>query len=229
MDVLSEKSNQAYRELIETEGFLAFFREATPIDVIESSRIGSRPSRRSGQTSLKDLRAIPWVFSWNQARFSLSGWYGVGSALEHLHATDPEAFDEIRFRSHAWPPLRYIISNADTSMASADLQIMRQYASLVNDPAVRDHILGMIEAEYHRAKKYIELLFAEPLEIQRMNVNKFIAPRREGLEMLHQRQIKLLKEWRALKDSAMADEAENLLLELFLTVNAISGGLRTTG
>ena len=229
MDILAQKSNLAYRELIEAEGFLTFFREATPIDVIESSRIGSRPSRRSGQTSLKDLRAIPWVFSWNQARFSLSGWYGVGSALEHLHTTNPEAFDEIRFRSHAWPPLRYIISNADTSMASADLQIMHQYAELVNDSAIRERILGMIEAEYHRTKKYIELLFAEPLEIQRMNVNKFIAPRREGLEMLHQQQIKLLKEWRALKESAMQSEAERLLLELFLTVNAISGGLRTTG
>ena len=229
MDILSEKSNLAYRELIEAEGFLTFFREATPIDIIESSRIGSRPSRRSGQTSLKDLRAIPWVFSWNQARFSLSGWYGIGSALEHLHTTNPDAFDEIRFRSHAWPPLRYIISNADTSMTSADPQIMRQYAELVNDTAIRESILGMIEAEYQRAKKYIELLFAGPLEIQRMNVNKFIAPRREGLAMLHQQQIKLLKEWRTLKDSARQEEAENLLLELFLTVNAISGGLRTTG
>ncbi len=90
-------------------------------------------------------------------------------------------------------------------------------------------ILSMIETEYHRTKKYIELLFAEPLEIQRMNVDKFIAPRREGLQMLHQQQIKLLKEWRALKDSDMQSEAESLLLKLFLTVNAISGGLRTTG
>ena len=229
MDILAQKSNLAYRELIEAEGFLTFFREATPIDVIESSRIGSRPSRRSGQTSLKDLRAIPWVFSWNQARFSLSGWYGVGSALEHLHTTNPEAFDEIRFRSHAWPPLRYIISNADTSMASADLLVMRQYAELVSDTAIRERIFGMIEAEYKRTKKQIDLLFAEPLEIQRMNVNKFIAPRREGLAMLHQQQIKLLKEWRALKESSMQSEAEHLLLELFLTVNAISGGLRTTG
>ncbi|NTV04901.1 MAG: phosphoenolpyruvate carboxylase [Chlorobiaceae bacterium] len=229
MDILSEKSNHAYRELIEAEGFLNFFREATPIDIIESSRIGSRPSRRSGQTTLKDLRAIPWVFSWNQARFSLSGWYGVGSALEHLHNTNPQAFDEIRFRSHAWPPLRYIISNADTSMASADLEVMSQYATLVNDFTIRDRILGMITAEYHRTKKYIELLFSEPLEIQRLNVNKFIAPRREGLDMLHQQQIKLLRQWRTLKDAAKQEEADGMLPELFLTVNAISGGLRTTG
>jgi len=229
MDLLSEKSRQAYRELIHADGFLTFFREATPIDLIESSRIGSRPSRRSGKTSLDDLRAIPWVFSWNQARFSLSGWYGVGSALEYLHENTPETFEEIRNRSYAWPPIRYIISNADTSLAAADLQIMRQYASLVNDESIRERILGMIEAEYQRTKKFIELLFSKPLATQRINVNKFIAPRREGLEMLHLQQIKLLRQWRELQQAGKTEESENLLVELFLTVNAISGGLRTTG
>jgi phosphoenolpyruvate carboxylase len=229
MDILSEKSNQAYRKLITAKGFLTFFREATPIDIIESTRIGSRPSRRSGKTSLEDLRAIPWVFSWNQARFSLSGWYGVGTALEYLYQNASETFEEILTRSHAWPPLRYIISNADTSLASADLNIMQQYASLVSDSSIRENIFSMIEAEYHRTKKFIEMLFAEPLETQRLNVNKFISPRREGLDMLHHQQIKLLKQWRELQHSSKQEESDRLLLELFLTVNAISGGLRTTG
>ena len=229
MDMLADKSNQAYRKLIGADGFLTFFREATPIDIIESTRIGSRPARRSGKTSLDDLRAIPWVFSWNQARFSLSGWYGVGSAFEFLENSAPETFEEILNRSHVWPPLRYIISNADTSLASADLNIMHQYASLVGDSVIRERILGMIEAEYHRTKKYIEILFAEPLETQRLNVNKFIALRKEGLDMLHHQQIKLLKEWRKLHNTGKQEESDTLLLELFLTVNAISGGLRTTG
>ncbi|EAT59724.1 phosphoenolpyruvate carboxylase [Chlorobium ferrooxidans] len=229
MDLLSEKSYQAYRELIETKGFLTFFRQATPIDIIESSRIGSRPSRRSGKNSLEDLRAIPWVFSWNQARFSLSGWYGVGSALEYLHESNPEAFEEIRQRSHAWPPLRYIISNADTSIASADLQIMRQYALMVSDRSVRERFLGMIEAEYHRTKTYIDLLYTAQLETQRINVNRFISLRREGLDILHRQQITLLRQWRELKNSGKQEEAESMLPELLLTVNAISGGLRTTG
>ncbi|MEI6691290.1 MAG: phosphoenolpyruvate carboxylase [Chlorobium sp.] len=229
MDMLSEISNQTYRNLINTEGFLTFFLQATPIDIIESTRIGSRPSRRSGKTSLEDLRAIPWVFSWNQARFSLSGWYGVGSALEYLQKNSPETFEEIRARSHAWPPLRYIISNADTSLASADLFIMRQYASLVNDSDTRERIFSLIEEEYHRTKIQIELLFGEHLETQRLNVNKFIALRREGLNMLHHQQIKLLKQWRILQYSAKQTESDSLLMELFLTVNAISGGLRTTG
>ena len=229
MDLLSDKSYQAYRKLIGEEGFLTFFREATPIDIIESTRIGSRPSRRSGKTSLEDLRAIPWVFSWNQARFSLSGWYGVGSALEYLENSSPEIFEDIRNRSHVWPPLRYIISNADTSIASADVNIMRKYATLVTDSTIREHILGMIETEYHRTKKYIEILFAGPLETQRLNVNKFIVLRHEGLDLLHHQQIKLLKQWRELQDSDKQEKSDTLLLELFLTVNAISGGLRTTG
>lgn len=229
MDMLSEKSNQAYRELIRAEGFFTFFREATPIDIIESTRIGSRPARRSGKTSLDDLRAIPWVFSWNQARFSISGWYGVGSALEYLQTSAPKTFEEIRTRSYAWPPIRYIISNADTSLASANLHIMRQYASLVSDIDIRERILGMIEAEYHRTKTLIDLLFAKPLEAQRLNVNKFIALRQEGLDRLHLQQIKLLRQWRELQHAGKKEESEELLMELFLTVNAISGGLRTTG
>ncbi|MEK7751755.1 MAG: phosphoenolpyruvate carboxylase, partial [Acidobacteriota bacterium] len=77
-----ERSAQAYRSLVETDGFVAFFRQATPIDAIERTRIGSRPPRRTGKQSLDDLRAIPWVFSWSQARFHLPAWYGVGTSLD---------------------------------------------------------------------------------------------------------------------------------------------------
>ena len=106
---------------------------------------------------------------------------------------------------------------------------MHQYSTLVTDNTIREHILGMIEAEYHRTKKYIEILFAGPLETQRLNVNKFIALRQEGLDMLHHQQIKLLKQWRELQNSDKQEDSDTLLSELFLTVNAISGGLRTTG
>ena len=65
---------------------MSFYSQATPIDALEISSIGSRPSRRTGKRTLADLRAIPWVFSWNQSRYYLPGWYGVGSALEALAA-----------------------------------------------------------------------------------------------------------------------------------------------
>ncbi|KZK74102.1 MAG: phosphoenolpyruvate carboxylase [Pelodictyon luteolum] len=229
MDRLSGASYSTYRKLIETEGFVTFFRQAAPVDIIEANRIGSRPSRRTGGDSLDDLRAIPWVFSWNQARFSLSGWYGVGSALEALSESDPEAFEDIRLRSHEWPPLRYIISNADTGLAAADLSIMELYAGLVSDAGLRVKIMTMIEEEYRKTKRFIDILYSKPLATQRLNVNRFIELRREGLGLLHRWQVKRIAEWRLLMDEGRKEQADAMLPELFLTVNAISGGLRTTG
>ena len=109
------------------EEFREAFRAATPIDVIEASRIGSRPSRRTGAASLEDLRAIPWVFAWSQARFYLSGWYGVGSALARLKEEDPKGFELIRRNFDDWPPLRYMLKNASTSVLAANRSMMKLY------------------------------------------------------------------------------------------------------
>ncbi|MEO0326628.1 MAG: phosphoenolpyruvate carboxylase, partial [Myxococcota bacterium] len=93
MDGLADRSRMAFRALVEAEGFLPFFQQATPLDAIEQAGIGSRPARRTGQRSLADLRAIPWVFAWNQCRATLPAWYGFGSALETLRSGDPAAFE----------------------------------------------------------------------------------------------------------------------------------------
>ena len=73
-----KKSKDFYQQLIQNPYFLGYFGAATPIDAIESSRIGSRPARRTGTRTLQDLRAIPWVFSWAQSRYNITSWYGVG-------------------------------------------------------------------------------------------------------------------------------------------------------
>ncbi|MBN1929498.1 MAG: phosphoenolpyruvate carboxylase [Chlorobiaceae bacterium] len=229
VDLLARSSNAAYRQLIETDGLLDFFRQATPIDIIESSRIGSRPSRRTGRQSLDDLRAIPWVFSWNQARFGISGWYGAGTALEELRATDPESFDIMRQSDFSWAPFHYIINNVATSILSVDPWIMEQYAALVEDQAIRENLLGMIQAEYLRTMRLLELIFGGPLREKHFNVYRFIETRQEGLGKLHRLQIDLLKRWRKSKASGNQEQADAMLPELLLTVNAISGGLRTTG
>ena len=229
MDFLAEESNRAYRQLIDTEGLLDFFHQATPIDIIESSRIGSRPSRRSGKQSLDDLRAIPWVFSWNQARFAISGWYGFGTALERLRDSQPEAFAIIREKDFSWPPLRYIASNVATSIATVDPEIMQQYAMLVERPESRQKILDMITTEYRKTKQLLDLLYGGSIEDKFFNVFRFIRMRKEGLGALHNLQISLLKRWRDHKTSGREKEAEAMLPELLLTVNAIASGLRSTG
>ena len=104
MDRLADQSRGAYSSLLHTDGFIDFFRQATPIDVIESSRIGSRPPRRTGKPSIADLRAIPWVFSWSQSRFLLSGWFGLGSALSQLQFHEPDMHPDLCSHAIDWPP-----------------------------------------------------------------------------------------------------------------------------
>lgn len=229
LDWLAERSRQAYTNLLQTEGFLAFFQQATPIDVIEESRIGSRPARRSGQRTLADLRAIPWVFSWGQARFYLSGWYGVGSALEALYAQHPQQFAGIQPYLYVWAPLHYILSNAATSIAAADIEVMRDYAMLVEDADLRERVFGKILTEFERTCQMLERIYGGPLAERRPNIHGMLQMRREALRVLHGQQLTLLRRWRDLRQRGESEEAATLLPPLLLTVNAIAGGLGTTG
>lgn len=225
---LAEKSRIAYRELVERDGFITFFRQATPIDVIEQSRIGSRPSRRTGQATLADLRAIPWVFSWNQARFYLPGWYGVGSALTALQEQEPALWEQLRAEQWRWPLLRYLLANVGTSLQTAHRETMHAYAGLVEDDEIRRQFLNLIDAEFARTEAALTAIFGMPLEQRRPRVAATLSRRQIGLAPLHRRQIELLGRWRAQR-AADDPAAETTLIDLLLLVNAIAAGLRTTG
>jgi phosphoenolpyruvate carboxylase len=229
MDWLARHSRQVYTELLNSDGFIAFFRQTTPIDVIEQSRIGSRPARRTGQQTLADLRAIPWVFSWGQARYYLSGWYGVGSALEALQSHDPSAFETMRQHLLTWPPLHYILSNAATSVAAVDLEIVQEYAALVTDDALRERFLSRILDEYTRTRQMVETLYGGPLAERRPNVHGMMQTRRDGLRVLHRQQLALLRQWRNMQEREATAEADAMLPHLLLTVNALASGLGSTG
>ncbi|MDQ9749437.1 phosphoenolpyruvate carboxylase, partial [Acinetobacter baumannii] len=75
--------------------------------------IGSRPAKRGlGAKSLDDLRTIPWVFSWSQARINLAAWYGLGTACEKLGDLEllQRAYRE-------WPLFNTFIDNIEMSIA----------------------------------------------------------------------------------------------------------------
>lgn len=226
---LAQWARESYTELIHREGFVTFFRQATPIDAIEQSRIGSRPSRRTGQQSLADLRAIPWVFSWGQARFFLSGWFGVGSALEKLQQSAPETFEQLRQTMNRWAPCHYLLSNVATSLAATDVEIMRAYAQMVENPSLRQSFMETIESELSRTREKIELIYGGPLSERRPNIQRMMNLRSSGLRVLHHQQIDLLKMWRSYHCMQQTREAEQLIPQLLLTVNAIASGLGTTG
>jgi phosphoenolpyruvate carboxylase len=229
MDRLAEFSREAYQDLIRTPRFIDFFRQATPIDVIEASRIGSRPSRRTGAASLEDLRAIPWVFAWSQARFYLSGWYGVGSALARLKEEDLKGFEVIRKNYDDWPPLRYMLKNASTSVLASNRSMMKLYGGLVTDKKLRSLFLNRILAEHNLARKMLDELSGSKLSEGRPRLRKVIALRESAIDLLHEQQVALLKDWRKKVADGDRKEADALLPQMLLSLNAIAAGLQATG
>ncbi|NJM38191.1 MAG: phosphoenolpyruvate carboxylase, partial [Akkermansiaceae bacterium] len=151
MERLGESSQSAYQQLLKADGFIEFYRQATPIDALENSRIGSRPARRTGKKgfSISDLRAIPWVFSWTQARFYLPGWFGVGSALENLKIEDPAAFVKLKEALPNSTFLSYVLTNVETNLASANLDLMHDYAGLVENQQIREKFITWICDEFY--------------------------------------------------------------------------------
>jgi len=226
---MAEASQAAYRKLLEAPGFIEFYRQATPIDALEHARIGSRPSRRTGQASLADLRAIPWVFSWNQARFYVPGWFGVGSGLQHLADHDEAAFRSLRDNLRSSPFLHYVVTNVESSIASTDLDLMRAYAGLVENEEIRNQVFNMVWEEWTRTRAMLQEVRGQPTAQRRPRMLKTLQLRAEALRLLHHDQIRLLRDWRTARKEGRDAEAEAMLPELFLSVNAIASGLRTTG
>ena len=222
-------SLESYQSLVKTKDFVSFFAQVTPIDVIESSSIGSRPARRTGKRSFADLRAIPWVFSWSQARFFITGWYGVGSALARLKEDDPDGFALLSKHAVRFMPFRYIITNASSAIALTDLEIMKEYCTLVEDEALAERYRTQIEDEFVRTRDMLEVLYGHPLSERRPRMYQMIGFRSERLKSLHRLQINQLKTWRQLKQENRDEEAGKMLPDLLLVLNAIASGLGTTG
>lgn len=229
-EILASESFKYYQELINNKSFIQFFSEATPIDVIENSKIGSRPARRTGKRTLGDLRAIPWVFSWSQSRFNITSWYGVGSTLEAFKKKNPEDFEELKKQAQEDSLIRYVFTNVDTSLAATDETIFKEYAALVEDEKVRNEILSQILTELEKTRKMILEIFGKTLENRRTHHHYSNILRAEALNDLHYKQISLLKKWRKIKtQGGESDETQNCLLQLLLTVNGIASALRNTG
>jgi phosphoenolpyruvate carboxylase len=228
MERLAKTSKRHYEELMQEDGFIPFYRQATPIDAIETSRIGSRPARRTGTQSLEDLRAIPWVFSWAQSRFNMTSWYGIGTALTELKENYPDDYKKFQKAIKTDPFIRYVLTNVDTSLAATSEHVFRQYADLVEDEALRDKFLTMFLEEFHRTKNTMSELLGRTFEERRKNHYYSNLLRASLLDTLHERQLSLIREWRSEKAQGIETSEEDLQ-DLLMSINAISGALRSTG
>ena len=228
LEQLSINSQKTYEKMINEKGFMDFFRQATPIDAIETSKIGSRPAKRTGANSLSDLRAIPWVFSWSQCRFHMTSWYGIGTALGQLKNESPTDYDIIKLKMKDDPFIRYVFTNIDTSIAATDELIMRKYADLVENKKVREKFTRLFMSELALVKFHFKELLERPIEERRTNHYYSNMLRASLMGPLHKRQINLLKKWRKEKinDEQAAKETQS---EIMLSINALASAMRNTG
>ncbi len=229
MERLATESKKQYLNLVNGEGFIEFFKNSTPIDVIESSKIGSRPSRRTGGASIQDLRAIPWVFSWNQSRFNMTSWYGVGSTLKKLRQEKPADYAKFKKAMAHDDFIRYVFTNVDTSLAATDDNIMQDYASLVPDEALRNKYMDLFINELETSRSILQEILEEPIETRRVQHYYSNLLRASILNHLHMKQVTLLRQWRLEKADSSSEKSAAILVNLLITINAIAGALRNTG
>ena len=222
MDVLASTSREAFRALVyDSPDFVDYFRGATPIDVIERMKIGSRPASRRSKAGVEDLRAIPWVFSWTQSRQIITGWYGLGTGLAAAAAAHGE--ESLRRLSREWRFFDALLDDAEMVLAKTDMPIAERYAALAG-PAPAHHFRAIRE-EFERTVEWIlrlrghrRLLDGDP------TLQRSIRLRNPYVDPMSLLQVDLLARWRE------ENRPEGTLLDaLFATVNGIARGLQNTG
>jgi phosphoenolpyruvate carboxylase len=221
MDALAQASMRGYRALVyETPGFVEYFYSATPIAEIADLNIGSRPPSRDSRRSIEGLRAIPWVFSWSQARTMLPGWYGFGSAVRDTGAS----FDELKALNESWPFFTSMLSNMEMVLAKADMAIAGRYAGLVEDRPLGEAVFGKIRAEWDLTLEAVLAITGQSTLLERNpDLAAIIRSRLPYIDPLNHLQIELIRRRRRGDDDAAVREG------IHLTINGIATGLRNSG
>src|SRR6202022_2441824 len=225
MEEMSEEAYKFYRRCIaEDPEVMEYFEQATPVNELDTARIGSRPSRRAEGRRLEDLRAIPWVFGWMQSRHAVPAWFGVGHALEQFAAQDSGHESLLREMMRGFPLFSDLIRNVELAMSKADLTIARLYAELVPDANLRERVWRMLVEEFERTRKMILTITGQQGLLEGNPVLKSsIRLRNPYVDPMSLIQVDLLRRKRAGADS------EELNYALGATINGIAAGLHNTG
>ncbi|MEO6340550.1 MAG: phosphoenolpyruvate carboxylase, partial [Caulobacteraceae bacterium] len=220
LTIFSGAAFEAYRGLVyETPGFETFFRQSTPLPEIADLNIGSRPSARTTSTKIEDLRAIPWVFSWSQARVMLPGWYGFGAAAAKIG--DPAALADL-FKGSAF--FRATVSNLEMVLAKSSLRIARRYAELVEDQALAGAIFGRICDEWVATRDAVLAITGQGMLLENNpRLADSIRLRLPYIDALNLLQVDLLRRRRA------GDSDERVAAGIRMSINGVSAGLRNSG
>ncbi len=219
---VAQTSLAAYRRLVFGEpDFHEYFRQVTPIDVIERMQIGSRAAYRDSGTTIESLRAVPWVFAWIQSRHLLPGWFGAGAGFGA--AIEVHGLPAVQAACTQWPFLRILVDDIEAMLARTDLEIAHAYEELVDEP-LRRHFAA-IRAEHESARQHILAVkgYAALLDGE-AQLQRSIQLRNPYVDPMNLMQIDLLRRWRA------TDREDRDLFEALLaSVSGIAQGLQSTG
>ena len=219
--ILNDSSRARFDALVTSDGFAPWFATVTPQEEIGLLALGSRPARRGlSVESLADLRAIPWVFAWSQARINLAGWFGLGTALAAVG--DEEL---LRRAYEEWPLLRTVIDNVGMSLAKADPRIARCYLNLGDRPDLTEMVMDEMRLTREWLVKITggtKLLENKP--VLQMAV-KMRSPYVDALSLLQLRALRVLRSTEG-GTTAAPPEWKHLLL---LSVSGVAAGLQNTG
>ncbi|MFC8191962.1 phosphoenolpyruvate carboxylase [Cellulomonas sp. NPDC057328] len=216
---LDVASRERFHQLVRAEGFPAWFAEVTPLEELGLLPIGSRPARRGlSVSSLDDLRAIPWVFSWSQARINLAGWYGLGTALDAVGD-----LEELRTAYAEWPLFATIIDNVEMSLAKTDERIAARYLALAD----RQDLAELVLTEMALTRRWVLATTGSDAILGRRRIlGRAVQLRSPYVDALSLLQLRAL---RGLRTGAAPEQADELRRLLLLTVNGVAAGLQNTG
>jgi len=223
VSTMAELSRDSYAALVHRDGdFAEYFRQATPIDVIERLHIGSRPPRRAGSGGgIERLRAIPWVFAWSQNRAGLTGWYGVGSALQAGIAR--YGLNAMREMARDWAFFGTLVEDVEMVLAKSDLAIFERYSQLSG--ALHAQFFPRIADEFERTHAAVlAIRNSDALLSGDRRLRVSIRLRNPYVDPISLLQVDLLARWRA------GDRQDpDLMRALVATINGIAAGVQNTG
>ena len=221
---LNEVSHETYLDLLNTPDFAPWFSTVTPLTEIGLLPIGSRPAKRGlGAKSLDDLRTIPWIFSWAQARINLAAWYGLGSACEAFGD-----LDTLRKAYQEWPLFSTFIDNIEMSLAKTDERIAKMYLALGDRDDLRDKVLNEMEL----TRKWVLKIVGDAWPLQHRHVlGQAIRIRSPYVDALSVTQVLALRSLRKKVDKEELSKSQQagFIYLILCTVSGVAAGLQNTG
>jgi phosphoenolpyruvate carboxylase len=233
MDRLAAASQKQYQQLVYGSAeFWHFYTQATPIGHIGRLSIASRPVMRPGKARavLQELRAIPWVFAWTQARFTVPGWFGVGAALEAFCAKSRRQLSLLREMYNQWTFFRMVIDNAELELARAHMPTARLYCARVQPQTLGERFYGEILTEFERSVRWVLATTGHEELLERTRiVQRLIQMRNPIVLPLNKLQVALMEQWEKLPLDTPAEERTAIQNAILLTIAGIAAGMQSTG